>query len=236
MKKLKLNFLENPHMVDKPNLVEIIEKFGIEICEYGKEYFSYAVTTTGNEGVLYDISLYILALEIGYEYKVINVKIKNISKLEISFFTLVTKQTERFIVDISKDTSKYEEKLSKLLSNPLFNESLKFLVAQIHLKRDYNNNVRGQIRIGAATTATLHNGKKINVGFQRIEGDEVIYYTAKGLREIWKPDMSKEAQKEADRLKKLSEKELIKGHYMERKKISDFKQIDEYPNIWDKCK
>ena len=141
MAKLKLNFLNNQHQVDQPNLISILENFGKEISDYAKEYFSYIVTSSSNEGVLTDFSLYIIAPEIGYDYKVINVEILSIKDLRISFFTLLTKQVENIDVDISTGTKEYTETLSKLLSNSLFNASLQFIVDQILLKRSNNYEV-----------------------------------------------------------------------------------------------
>lgn len=147
MAKLNLNFLNNPHKVDQPNLISILENFGKEISDYGSDYFSHIVTTASNEGVLSDFSLYILAPEIGYDYKVINVEILSVKDLKISFHTLLTKQTETCNLDISKGTFEYEKKLAELLSNNLFNTSLQFIVEQILLKRSSNFEVITQSEI-----------------------------------------------------------------------------------------
>ena len=141
MAKLNLNFLNNQHQVDQPNLISLLENFGKEISEYAKDYFSYIVTTSSNEGVLTDFSLYIIAPEIGYDYKVINVEILSVKDLRISFFTLITKQVESIEIDISAGTKEYVATLSKLLSNSLFNASLQFIVDQILLKRSDNYEV-----------------------------------------------------------------------------------------------
>jgi len=223
---LALNFLNNPYQVDNPKLIEILENFGKEISEYGKEYFYHIVTSTCDEGRLHDISLYILAPEISYEYKAIHVDVLNVAELSISYLTLVSKQTEKYRIEYSNGTQQYENRLREILSSSLFNISLKFLVDQILLKRSYNTEVRKKIRVGQAKVGVLHNGDRINVGFQSINGDEVTYYTGKGLRMMFKPGMSKEEQIEANRLKNLSEDELIKEGYMEKKKISDFKDIE----------
>jgi cytoskeletal protein CcmA (bactofilin family) len=138
MTKLNLNFLNNPHQVDQPNLISLLEIFGKEISEYAKDYFSYIVTSSINEGVLTGFSLYIIAPEIGYDYKVINVEILSVKDLRITFFTLISKQTEIIDIDISEGTKEYVEILSKLLSNSLFNSSLQFIVDQILLKRSDN--------------------------------------------------------------------------------------------------
>jgi len=226
MKKLKLSFLDNPHQVDQPNLLMILEEFGKEIADYGKDYFSYILTSGSVEGVLTDFSLYIIVPEIGYEYRVINVEIIDVATLKIRFFTLVTKQTEHYDIDIKTGTQQFENKLSEILSSNLFNASLKFLVEQVHLKQQYSDDLKGKIRIGEARVAILKTGEKINAGFQRIDGNQVTYYTGKGLREIFKPNMNEIEIKESTRLKNLSEEELIKGGYMAQKNISDFDDIE----------
>jgi hypothetical protein len=226
MKKLNLNFLDNPYQVDQPNLIAILEGFGKEISDYAKDYFSYIITSTNVEDVLTDFTLFIIAPEIAYEYRVINVEIINIKELRITFFTLITKQTQKFDVDISKGTDEYENKLKEILSYPLFNASLKFLVDQINLKHEYSDEVRGKIVIGQARVAKLKTGEQINVGFQRIEGDKVYYYTGKGLRLMFKPNMTDVEKMEANRLKKLSEEDQIKEQLLAWKKISDFEDIE----------
>lgn len=138
MAKLNLNFLNSANQVDQPNLIAILENFGKEITEYAKEYFSFIVTSSSSEGVLIDFSLYIVAPEIGYDYKVISVEILNVKDIRISFFTLLTKQVEHYDIDISEGTKTYEVKLSELLSTALFNKSLEFIVDQILLKRSAN--------------------------------------------------------------------------------------------------
>lgn len=226
MKKLKLNFLDNPHQVDQPNLIAILEGFGKEISDYAKDYFSYLITSSSAEGVLTDFTLYILAPEIAFEYRVINVEIVNVVELRIFFFTLITKQTQKFDVDISKGTDKYENKLKEILSNSMFNASLKFLVDQINMKHEYSDEITGKIIIGQARVAKLKTGERINVGFQRIEGDKVYYYTGKGLRLMFKPNMTDKEQTEANRLKKLSEDEQINEQLLAWKNFSDFEDIE----------
>lgn len=142
MKKINLNFLDNPNEVDHPNLIEILEDCGRQISEYGKEYFNYVVTHSSIEGVLKTISLYVLAPEIAYDCKVINVEIVGVSNLKISFYTLLTRQIEIYKDDISKGTDEFENKLDEILSNSLFNASLKFLVNQIHLRRQHRDDVQ----------------------------------------------------------------------------------------------
>jgi len=55
----------------------------------------------------------------------------------------------------------------------------------------------------------------INMGVIRIESNfDVVYYTGKGLREIWNPKMSDEQKEIAVQLKKKSEDYLIENEYI----------------------
>ncbi|MBN1968525.1 MAG: hypothetical protein JW870_04080 [Candidatus Delongbacteria bacterium] len=225
MEKLKLNFLDNPQQLVQQSLISIMENFGKQICDYGKEYFTSLVPYTSRDGVLIDFSLYIIAPEIKYDYKVVNVELVGSTKLKVVFFTLITNQTEYYDIDITNGTAEYERTLIEIFSTKLFNESLRFLVNQILQKRDYREEIRDKIIPGEARVVRLVTGEQMSVGFQRIEGDEVIYYTGKGLREIFKPNMTEEERKKSDQLKQLSEEELIRQQYMARKKINEFTDI-----------
>jgi hypothetical protein len=225
MKKLKLNFLENPIQVVNPNLITILEECGKQISEYAKDYFSYIITSSSVEGVIKEFTLYLIAPEIAYSYRAINVEIVNISILRIHFLILATNQTKVFEIDTSQGTTLYENKLEEILSDELFNASLKFIVMQIFHRRKDIDDIKGKIIEGQARIALLRTGEKINVGFHKIEGEDVYYYTGKGLREIFKPNMTEEEKLKADTLKLLSEEELLAGEYLAKRKISDFKEI-----------
>lgn len=61
------------------------------------------------------------------------------------------------------------------------------------------------LRPNHAGAMQLINGKTINYGVIRIDDKEVVYYTGKGLREIWKPHMTEEEEKRAKELREISE-------------------------------
>lgn len=64
------------------------------------------------------------------------------------------------------------------------------------------------------------NIETINMGVIRIEKNfDVVYYTGKGLREIWKPDMTDEQIKNAENLKSQPEKYLIENHFISKTPI-----------------
>lgn len=85
--------------------------------------------------------------------------------------------------------------------------------------------ILSKIKEGEARVAILKDNQRINVGWIKVEGDEVVYYTGKGLREIFKPNMTEDEKKKSEELKKLSEAELIKGDYIHKRKISEIKDV-----------
>ena len=83
------------------------------------------------------------------------------------------------------------------------------------------------LRPNHAGLMQLKNGNTINYGVIRITNDKVVYYTGKGLREMWKPDMTDGEKKKAEELKKLSkstegEQQLIEDGYIA---ITPFEEI-----------
>ncbi len=74
------------------------------------------------------------------------------------------------------------------------------------------------LRFNRAGAMVLKNGQTVNYGVISIDDKQVIYYTGKGLREMWKPNMNAEEKIEADRLKKIDdepngkEKLIASGH------------------------
>ena len=59
----------------------------------------------------------------------------------------------------------------------------------------------------------LKDGTTINYGVIERFGDRVLYYTGKGLREMWAPNMTEEQKQIAETLKGKDKQELIEsGH------------------------
>lgn len=217
--------MDNPHQVDRPDLIAVLERRATQACESRKAYITPIFAVSSTEGVLLDFTLYILAPEIKYEYRVLNAEVVDVSNLKLTFFTLKTKQAEHWNVDISKGLEQYESLLNTILTNGLFSASLDFLVNQVLLKQEHRSSpVKDKIILGQARVAMLITGEEISVGFKEIEGDEVIYYTGQGLREIWRPSTPQEVAR-AEQLKQMSDDDLIKAGYMARRNISEFKNI-----------
>ena len=79
---------------------------------------------------------------------------------------------------------------------------------------------------GRALKLEFINGKSINAGIIRIEKDfNVVYYTGKGLREIWKPDMTEEERVNAEFLNNQSESYLLEHQYMMKTPLDDIVKV-----------
>ncbi len=63
------------------------------------------------------------------------------------------------------------------------------------------------LRFNHAGAMKLKDGRTVNYGVIRITDKEVVYYTGKGLQEMWKPDMNEEEKILAAKLKKIGEEE-----------------------------
>lgn len=75
-----------------------------------------------------------------------------------------------------------------------------------------------KVNEGHAGVMTLKDGTQMNYGVIRVTQNlnKMIFYTGKGLREMFKPDMTEEEKIIAEQLKKLDEKTLTKsGHISE---------------------
>lgn len=75
-----------------------------------------------------------------------------------------------------------------------------------------------KIAEGIAGVMTLKDGTEMNYGVIRVTQNmtRMTFYTGKGLREMFKPDMTEEEKENAEQLKKLDEKTLMKlGHISE---------------------
>lgn len=53
---------------------------------------------------------------------------------------------------------------------------------------------------------------------------KLIYYTGKGLREIYKPDMTEDEKHKEEELKKLDEKTLMKSGHIAEILLSEIKE------------
>jgi hypothetical protein len=75
-----------------------------------------------------------------------------------------------------------------------------------------------KVNEGHAGVLTLKDGTQMNYGVIRVTQNlsKMIFYTGKGLREMFNPDMTEEETIIAEQLKKLDKKTLTKsGHISE---------------------
>lgn len=75
---------------------------------------------------------------------------------------------------------------------------------------------------------TLNDGTKLNCRAIRITRNnrKLIYYTDKGLSEIFKPDMTNDEKHKAEELKKLDEKTLMKSGHIAEILLSEIKELN----------
>jgi len=136
----KFNFLDKIENIENQEIYQILKKYGKEICDYAKDYFNYIVsyTTEGETNKILTISLYILVPEIKYDYNIISVNMSEIMqhKVKLTFYTLITKNTEILDFDIINGYIDFDRQINELLSRELSNESFKFLVEHVELKRN----------------------------------------------------------------------------------------------------
>lgn len=137
MGRLNLNFLDKPIGLENLNPIEaILHEYGEEIYQYAKGYFNYIVTTSSYNDEIKEASLYIIAPEIGYDYKVLNIEYKDIETVITSFFTLKTGKTESDEISIKDGWLNVNNRITELLNTTLANQTFRFLIDQIELKRE----------------------------------------------------------------------------------------------------
>ena len=137
MDGLNLNFLDKPNGPENLDPIEaILHEYGEEIYQYAKGYFNYIVTTSSYNDEIREASLYIIAPEIGYDYKVLNIEYKDVETVITSYFTLKTGKNESDEVTIKNGWHDVYKKITKLLNTTLANQTFRFLIDQIELKRE----------------------------------------------------------------------------------------------------
>ena len=137
MEKLKFTFMGNSHKSKKITPIEeILHRYGQEICDYAKGYFNYIVTTTSVYENVTEASLYVIVPEIGYDYKVLSISYIDTEYVNVNFFTLKTNQTESKRASIKNGFDEVSNEITSLLNNSLANQTFKFLVDQVDMKRE----------------------------------------------------------------------------------------------------
>ena len=94
------------------------------------------------------------------------------------------------------------------------------------------NNIQGFefLRFNHAGAMQLKDGRTINYGVIRVTDNEIVYYTGKGLREMWKPDMTEDERKISDELKRIGEstdgeEKLIKKEHIAITRLDEIARV-----------
>lgn len=77
-----------------------------------------------------------------------------------------------------------------------------------------NPDIVSKLKFNDTPILTLSDGSRMNAGTIRVEDNHLVHYTGKGLREIWKPNMTEEEMKIAAELKSKSEEYLVENSYI----------------------
>lgn len=94
------------------------------------------------------------------------------------------------------------------------------------IKGVINPEIVARIRFNDTPVLTLLDGTEINAGTIRIEDNHLVHYTGKGLREMWKPDMTPEESKKAEELKSNTEQYLTEHDYIAWTPLDQIKNIN----------
>lgn len=77
-----------------------------------------------------------------------------------------------------------------------------------------NTDIISKLKPNDTSILTLSDGSRMNAGTIRVEDNHLVHYTGKGLREIWKPDMTEDEMKIAEELKSKTEDYLAENNYI----------------------
>lgn len=125
--------------VGEPNSMEsILDEYGREIATYSKGYFDRMITTTKTNDFTTNATLYIIVPEIGYNYRMLNLRLEKRNFYQLTFFTLKSHAEEVSNVDTTINLAPLHNRIIELLSSRLANETFKFLVNQVDAKRESN--------------------------------------------------------------------------------------------------
>jgi hypothetical protein len=85
-----------------------------------------------------------------------------------------------------------------------------------------------KVKEGHAGVMTLKDGTQMNYGVKRITQNmsKIIFYTGKGLREMFKPDMNEDEKANAEQLKKLDEITLMRSGHVSEMLLANIQQMN----------
>jgi hypothetical protein len=217
--------MTNTQTLDRPDIVSALTEFGKDISRANNPYINDIIAITSWEGILNACSLYFVVPEISYEYKAIEIEIKNVAVCVVKFITLATGQIASYDISIKNGSAELDAYLNTIKSLQLFKAAITSLVARVELKRSFRADISNRIIPGEARIAVLWDGTRINAGWIKVEGGKVTFYTGKALRELWRPGLTSDEQRIADKIKKWPIDELMANGYVEVRPVSDFREI-----------
>ncbi len=196
-------------------------RIGKNIWNNTGNQIAYYVGTTEEYGEIKEVTFHLIAEEISYDYKVFVVTIVDVQTVVLEYYTMSTREKEKKDFEIEKGLNAFKEKVHQYINGVLFKASIESLQNQIELRKQRNLPMRKAIIPGQACVAIFSDNSKQNVGWIRIEGDMVYYYTAKGLFDIWRPDMTAQEKINAEKLKQNTEQSLIASGHISVININD---------------
>jgi len=81
------------------------------------------------------------------------------------------------------------------------------------------------LRFNHAGSLVLNDGSTINYGVISIEHDQLLYYTGRGLRELWSPRMTPEQEERAVQLRELPPEQLIATGHVAVLDLADIQRV-----------
>lgn len=141
MDDLNLNFLEDSYTKDNVTIIDLLEKYGQNIEDSSQGHFEHTVTIASKDGNLHLVSLYILATEIPYEYRLINLEIIDIANVKFTLFSLSPSEPKTIDINISQGLGGLESVIFNNLKSVTVGESLRLLVHQVQLKRKMSGDI-----------------------------------------------------------------------------------------------
>lgn len=86
------------------------------------------------------------------------------------------------------------------------------------------------LRVKHSGVMQLKDRRTVNYGVIRVTDNEVVYYTGKGLREMFKPNMKEEEKRHAEELKRIckeknGEQKLINSEHIAVTKLDDIEIV-----------
>jgi hypothetical protein len=217
--------MTNTQTLDRPDIVAALTEFGKDISQENEPYINEIISVSSWDGILHGCSLYFVVPEIAYEYKAIEIEVKNVSTCVVKFITLATGQVASYPISINNGSAELVSNLNTIKSLQLFKVAITSLVDRVELKKSFRADVSNRIIPGEARIAVLLDGSRINAGWIKVEDGKVTFYTGKALRELWRPGLTQEQQRIADDIKRWPMDKLMANGYMEIRPISDFREI-----------